>query len=242
MAQNKTKFSILAPRSKYGNVMAAIFKKIVKDRDGIFVTSEFYKPTTKSLSRAVNRVVNAFVIDPKIEINNDTVIEEKQREYAEVIMIPESGNILNKIIETIQKQNTNEREFQILGSSNWDDISTLKNYNLNGSWFAAPDNEKFQKFEKQYYRYHGKFPPRIASIAYDLVLALSIIIEENHGQIVNAQDLINYEDKPQNGFRGIDGLFRFLPNGLVQRNLAVLEVDNGRFRTLEDAGDRFLRY
>lgn len=242
MKQNKTRFSILAPRNKYGNVMASVFKKIVKDRDGTFITSEFYAPNTKSLNRTVNRVVNAFVIDPEIKINNDTVIEEEQREYAEVIMIPESGKILSKIIETIQEQNTNEREFQILGSSNWDDISTLKDSRLNGSWFAAPDNDKFRNFEKEYYRYHEKFPPRIASIAYDLVSALSTIIEENRGKTINATDLINYEDEPQNGFKGIDGLFRFLPNGLVQRNLAILEVDNGRFRTLEDADDRFLKY
>ena len=28
-----------------------------------------------------------------------------------------------------------------------------------------------------------------------------------------------------NGFTGVDGLFRFTPNGLVQRGLAVLEVE-----------------
>lgn len=242
MKQNKTRFSILAPRTKYGNVMAAIFKKIVKDRDGTFITSEFYKPSQKSLNRAVNRVVNAFVIDPEIEINNDTIIEEEQREYAEVLMIPESGKILSKIIETIKKQNTNERELQILGSSNWDDISTLNDYRLSGSWFSAPENDKFREFEKSYYKHHEKFPPRIASISYDLILALSIIIEENNGKKITSHDLINYEDSPRNGFKGIDGLFRFLPNGLIQRNLAILEVDNGKFRTLEEAEDRFLKY
>ena len=242
LKQNKTKFSILAPRNKYGNAMAAIFKKIVKDRGATFITSEFYRPTSRSLNRTVNRVINAFVIDPEIEINNDTVIEEEQREYAEVIMIPESGKILSKIIETIKEQNTNEREFQILGSSNWDDISTLNDYRLSGSWFSAPENDKFRDFEKQYYKHHEKFPPRIASISYDLILALSIIIEDNRGKPINAQHLINYEDEPRNGFKGIDGLFRFLPNGLVQRNLAILEVDNGKFRTLQEADDKFLKY
>ena len=232
MKQDKTKFSILAPRTQYGNVMAAMFRKVVKDRDGVFITSEFYTPNAKSLNRAVNRVINAFVIDPEIEINNDTVIEEEQREYAEVIMIPESGKVLSKIVETIKKQNTKERDFQLLGSSNWDDISTLNDYRLSGSWFSAPENDKFREFEKKFYKYHDKFPPRIASIAYDLTLALSVIIEENNGKTVNSQDLVNYEDHPRNGFKGIDG----------QRNLAILEVDNGKFRTLEEADDRFLRY
>ena len=38
------------------------------------------------------------------------------------------------------------------------------------------------------------------------------------------------------------GGFRFLPNGLVQRNLAVLQVGSGEFVTIDKPAEKFLKY
>jgi len=239
MQQNYQRFAIIAPRNQYGNAITTLYKKIIKDRDGKFITGEFYRNSNYNIDRVVNRVINSFTIDEEIEINNDTVIEEEQRQYAQVIMIPESGKILDQIIASIKKQNINEREFKIIGTSAWDNIATINNPEIFGAWFVAPKNNKFRYFEKNYYKNFGKFPPRIASISYDLVGALGQIIR-NKGTITSpsASDITNFKE----GFEGIDGLFRFLPNGIVQRNLAVLEVSDDGFKTIQDPEDEFLNY
>ena len=90
-------------------------------------------------------------------------------------MIPESGKTLSKIVASIKKQNVDEREFQIVGTSGWDDISTMNDFNLLGAWFVAPENEKFREFERSYYRSFNKFPPRISSIVYDSVAAVAAV-------------------------------------------------------------------
>ena len=42
-----------------------------------------------------------------------------------------------------------------------------------------------------------------------------------------------------NGYAGVDGIFRFRPDGLVQRGLAVLEVHRGAGTVVDPAPQTF---
>ena len=157
-------------------------------------------------------------------------------------MVPESGKILSKLVYFINGQNINERDFQIIGTSGWDDISTLGDEALKGAWFPAPDNHKFSLFQQKYYKTYNQYPLRISSISYDILAAIAKMIDTKKGKVPTISDLTNYSSSSQNGFDGIDGLFRFLPNGIIQRNLAVLEVEDNYFKTIEPATSKFLKY
>lgn len=247
MSRGKFTFSIIAPSNQYGKAMSDIFKQIVRDRDGKFVTSEFYNTNGRDLDKVVANAINAFVIPARLtegrnKLKKDTVLLESDRTYSQVIMIPESGKALSKIVASINKQNSEERNFQIVGTSNWDDVSTFNDRNIFGAWFAAPEGEKFREFEKRFYQTFDKFPPRITSISYDAMKAIVKLVELKQEQVPTVEDFVNYRNLATNGFEGIDGIFRFLPNGLVQRNLAVLQVANGRFDVIEKPNDKFLNY
>ncbi len=242
LSQGKNSFSIISPKNQYGTAVTALFKRVVKGRDGVFVTSEFYDQNGKDLDRIVNHTINAFVISKNSKKTKKDVIAESDRTYSKIIMIPESGKILSKIVAEIKAQNVDERDFQIVGTNQWDDNSTFSDYNLIGGWFASPENEKFRDFEKNYYKNYNKFPPRIASISYDMVAAVSKLIDLKQGQTPTIKDFTGANLSPNNGFVGIDGAFRFIPNGLVQRNLAVLRVGNSRFETIEKPTEKFLQY
>lgn len=157
-------------------------------------------------------------------------------------MIPESGEVLAKIAALLKDKNLDERDFQLVGTNQWADTSTSNNPNLLGGWFAAPENEKFYNFERTYFQIYNKFPPRISSIVHDSVAAISKLVDLKKGQTPSVPDFTAYSAIPTNGFEGIDGIFRFLPNGLVQRNLAVLKVTNGGFETIEKPAERLLKY
>jgi ABC-type branched-subunit amino acid transport system substrate-binding protein len=245
--RGKFSFAIIAPKNYYGSTVTSILKRIVKDRDGSFITSEFYETNGRDIDRAVAHVINSFSIPSALtegrnKAKKDAVISEFDRNYPQVIMIPESGRLLSKIVESIKKQNVEEREFQIIGTSQWDDISTLNDRNLVGAWFAGPENNKFRNLEKAYYQTYGKFPPRISSIVYDMITAISEVVDQAKGRVPTIKDFTGYTNPPKNGFEGIDGLFRFIPNGIVQRNLAVLEVESGNFNTIQKPVDQFLQY
>ena len=42
-----------------------------------------------------------------------------------------------------------------------------------------------------------------------------------------------------NGFAGVDGIFRFLPNGTIQRGLAIIEVTGTGFSVVRGAPRSF---
>lgn len=247
MDRGKFSFAVIAPNNQYGKTITDLFKKIVRNRDGNFITSEFYDSNSKDLDRVVERVINSFSVPSRLtagknKLKKDAVINESDHIYPQVILIPESGKILSKIVASIKKQNIDERDFQIVGTNQWDDVSTLNDSNLIGAWFASPENEKFRNFEKAFYQTYSRFPPRISSIAYDTVAVVAELVDRKKGKTPMIEDFTNYNNPPKNGFEGIDGLFRFLPNGLVQRNLAVLGVGSGRFETLEKPVEQFLKY
>ena len=60
---------------------------------------------------------------------------------------------------------------------------------------------------------------RTATLAYDAVALVAALVKTQGKQRFSAEVLTN-----PSGFTGIDGLFRFRPDGTNQRGLAVLRV------------------
>ena len=67
-------------------------------------------------------------------------------------------------------------------------------------------------------------PPRIASLAYDSMAPGGVYRAQRPVRETPTRSIRDVLLQP-NGFIGIDGGFRFLPNGLSERNLAVLAVN-----------------
>jgi len=249
ISQGKLNFAIIAPSNQYGKTITELFKRFVRAKQANFITSEFYDNSFKDLDRVVERTINAFVIPENLKKNkNDKniVINDYDRIYPQVILIPESGKTASKIIASIKKQNTQERPYQILGTSQWDDKSVYDS-NLIDTWFPAPENEKFSNLENFYYKKFDKFPPRIASIAYDMVALIAEIANQKQGQTPAFKDFVEFKNGNINGYQGVDGTFRFLPNGLVQRNLSILKISvtnqaGNWFETIEKGNDSFIDY
>jgi len=244
----KTNFAIIAPSSQYGRTIASLFSRVVRDRDGNVITSQYYDASGSNIEKTVERAINSFSVPSDLMRNKgkfkkDVTLGNNDRIYPQVIFVPESGRMISKIAAAIKRLNKDERDFQIVGTSQLDDVKVMNDANLFGAWFPAPDNNRFRNFERGYYNNFGKFPPRISSLAYDLT-AVSIELANLSGRLNSPKinDFINYKNPPINGFDGIDGTFRFLPNGLAQRNLAVLQVGNGKFDTIDLPAGSFLKY
>lgn len=242
MDRGKFNFAIIAPSNQYGKIATEYLKKFVRARDGNFITSEFYENNNRDLDRASERVVNSFGVPSKSKNRDTTYLSDYDRIYPQVILIPEAGKQLSKVVNSLAKFNKDERDFQLIGTSQWDDSSTLNDINLLGSWFPAPEDDRFRIFERNYYNFFKKFPPRISSIAYDAVSAIAKISQNKNNSKITFADFVEFSSDNKNGFDGIDGVFRFLPNGAVQRNLAVLQVGNGKFETLDSSIRKFLKY
>jgi ABC-type branched-subunit amino acid transport system substrate-binding protein len=77
----------------------------------------------------------------------------------------------------------------------------------------------FRNFSARYRTRYGQDPVRTASLAYDAVALVAALVKTQGGQRFSEEVLTN-----SSGFTGIDGLFRFRPDGTNQRGLAVMRV------------------
>ena len=123
---------------------------------------------------------------------------------------------------------------QLLGTGLWDDPRIFADKSLDGGWYAAPELIGFRNFSGRYRARYGQDPVRTATLAYDAVALVAALVKTQGAQRFSEQVLTN-----SSGFAGIDGVFRFRPNGTNERGLAVLRVAPGGGQVVSPAPKSF---
>jgi hypothetical protein len=127
---------------------------------------------------------------------------------------------------------------QFLGTAFWADARLGSEVTLQGGWFAAPPPALWDEFKKRYEAVYGKEPVRIASLTYDAT-ALAAVLSRNAATTGQAPDFSSLAITQPSGFAGMDGIFRFLPTGEIQRGLAVLQMTKAGLEVLDPAPQSF---
>jgi ABC-type branched-subunit amino acid transport system substrate-binding protein len=130
---------------------------------------------------------------------------------------------------------------QFLGLQRWDvSAEALTLPALQGGAFAAPDPGLLAAFEGRYANTYGEAPTAVAGYAYDAVAAVGALIAEARG--AGGSPFSAARMTQPAGFAGVNGPFRFLSNGMNQRNLAIIEVRNGQAVVTERAPRSFTAF
>lgn len=110
---------------------------------------------------------------------------------------------------------------RILGPDLWASERQLGRVaRLRGALYAAPSDTRFQQFAARYRGRFGQVPPRLASLGYDSVLlTVRAARQWAPGRRFPLQSLRDDE-----GFLGVDGVFRFTRGGVAERGLEVRQV------------------
>jgi ABC-type branched-subunit amino acid transport system substrate-binding protein len=195
----KRSFAALLPENAYGNVVEAAFKQAVPRRGGRVVAFEKYGADRSTAVRNVAQTLNT----------------------ADALFIADDGDSVVAIADAMAAAGANLHNVQLLGTGLWDNPHVFANANLQGGLYAAPDPAGFRNFSGRYRGKYGSDPVRTATLAYDSV-ALIAALARNQGTRFSADVLTN-----TSGFSGIDGLFRFRPDGTNERGLAVMRVGSG---------------
>lgn len=138
----------------------------------------------------------------------------------QAVLLPEGGTLLRSLAPLLPYFDVDPREVKFLGTGLWDDADLGKEPSLVGGWYAAPSPAMRTAFSERYEAAFGKQPPRIASLSFDAVALTSALARLPREQRFSPVTLGN-----PNGFAGIDGIFRFLPDGSAERGLAVVQVN-----------------
>lgn len=205
------RFAAMLPQSEYGQRVRNQFGQAVIARGAELAATESYTPTTDGMLAPAERLA-------------------KLKDTYDVVLLPAGGTELQGLAPLLPYYDVDPRQVKFIGTGLWDDPSVLREPSLVGGWFAAPPPETRKAFQDRYERVFGSKPHRISSLAYD---AMSLSIALSGGQ--PGQRYTVSELTAEDGFAGIDGVFRFTQEGLNERGLAVMEVRPGGFVVVSPA-------
>jgi branched-chain amino acid transport system substrate-binding protein len=208
-AQGKKSFAALIPDNDYGHVAEAEFQQYAARRGLRVMGMETYQPQT--LDVAVRKIAT---------LGDDI----------DTLFIPEQADAMPAMAQALTAAGLSSKRVQILGTGLWNDTRVLSLPALQGAWFAAPDNSGFTAFAARYRARFNSDPTRIATLGYDAA-ALAVALARRPGTDHFSQGVLTNRA----GFNGVDGVFRFLPNGLNARALAILQINNGTTAQLSPA-------
>ncbi|MFK7944147.1 MAG: penicillin-binding protein activator [Paracoccaceae bacterium] len=153
---------------------------------------------------------------------------------ARAVLIAESGQALKFVGGLMQQNGVSGRNVKFLGLGEWNSRATLEAKQIKGGWFAAPDPRALRAFVDKYKANYGSVPPSLAVLSYDAVkIAGQLLAEARAGG--NRDPFSTAALTRGGGFNGAVGPISFNPNGIGTRGMAVLEVGNGRFTTIDPA-------
>src|SRR5207248_2618709 len=210
------RFAVLAPNTEYGRVMTDALRETA-GQGGTIVKTETFDPRSGDAGPAVQRLTgNA---PPAGAPGAAPAPLPAAGVGFDALLLPEGGEQLKQIARRLQQSGIGAPQVHLLGSGLWDDPSIAGEPALVGGWFAASPPELRREFESRFQATYGHAPPRLASLAFDAAALASVLAKAGGNPPFSHDAILN-----PSGFTGVDGLFRFTPQGLVQRGLAVLEV------------------
>jgi len=241
--QGAQRFALLAPQDAYGDAVAGAFNAAVTDAGGVVVQSEFYNPQQNDFSEPVKRIAH-FDRRRQALLEQRKALRDRGGEVAELalkrlknletlgdvpfdaLLLADGGKRLIAVAALLPFFDIDPKKVKILGTGQWDEDGLGVEPALVGGWFAAPDPGVRQAFSDKYLSVYGNRPHRLATLAYDatalaVVLGVRTMSQEQPQQVTPYSDAVLAQS---GGFAGRDGLFRFLPSGVAERGLAVLQV------------------
>ena len=209
------RFALLAPKGSYGSRAAAAYSAAVKAVGGTLVTSQSYDRSNSSIVSAATRL--------------------RTRGGYDAVLIADSGKYA--ALAAPQLKTAGAAAPRILGTELWSgELVLSRTPALRGAWFAALSDARFGRFAQSYKSRFGAAPYRLSTLGYDSVLlAVRIARDWRYGAPFPTARITE-----RDGFLGLDGPFRFAPNGLGERALEVREARAGGITIVSAAPEKFV--
>ena len=204
------RFGALVPTGLYGQRAAQAMVGSVRASGGVLLGIESYNRNPLA-ARGAAAVLN------------------RRGDY-DAVLIGDSGGTVAMLAPSVEAGPT------LLGTELWaNDRSLGRVPRLRGALFAAPPEARFQQLVTRYRARYGRVPYRLGSLGYDaLLLTARAAREWPIGRPFPERLLADRE-----GFAGVDGIFRFGRNGVVERALEVRQVTAAGTAVVAPAGARF---
>ncbi|MCX7361255.1 MAG: penicillin-binding protein activator [Alphaproteobacteria bacterium] len=217
VAQGIRRFAVFAPQTAYGEQMARTLESHVAVRGGAVVAAEMFDESP-DLSPSARRLA----------------AEAKVGEGKLAVLVPVAPPRLSAVLGALAAAGIDSRSVQFIGTGVWDSQGIGNETMLRGAWYAAPDPSKRADFERRFISTYNRPPHRLATLAYDAVALAGQLARLKQNGDFSAEAITS-----SNGWSGVDGVFRFLPDGRTDRALAVIEIQGERNTVISPAPSNF---
>jgi ABC-type branched-subunit amino acid transport system substrate-binding protein len=209
-AKGVSRFAALVPRGTYGERSGNALLRAVESAGGTVVSMQNFDRAPGSIAAAVRKL--------------------QQSSSYDALLIADGGRVAIQAAPIVRKNGG--AAARILGTELWNtDPAIASEPALRGAWFASVSDALYQQLATKYRSRFGQAPYRLSSLGYDAVL-LTIRIAQDWkvGQVFPVRRL-----RDDGGFAGIDGAFRFGPNGVAERALEVNQINPGSISVVDAA-------
>jgi branched-chain amino acid transport system substrate-binding protein len=210
------RFAVFAPRTPYGSLATDALQQAVIANQSTLDYQGDYEPNLNALNDAAKRFAN------------------KGHQY-DAILLPDGGARVKNLAPLLAYYDVDPDKIHFLGTGLWDDPTLGTESTLVNGWYAAPAPEQRADFDRRFRDAEGHAPPRLATLAYDATALAAVLAKNPAGPDFSANALTN-----PSGFVGLDGVFRLNADGLIERQLAVLEVHRDGPKVIDPAPQSFI--
>jgi branched-chain amino acid transport system substrate-binding protein len=228
-SQNIQRVGVLTPNTNYGRTVGNLFETLAP-RNGITTTSAMsFQPRSGNLAPTI-RAFTRYEERKAAGMLGQTPFD--------AVLMPTGGEDARSIANLISHNNLPPRRIKRLGTGLLDDPALATEVNLDGAWFAAPSPTTRRNFENRYRETFAQKPPRLSTLAYDATALAATLARQ--GFKTGDRDIYSRKNLTNpNGFFGIDGIFRFRPDGTAERGLAILSFKNGEIVVIDETPKTF---
>ena len=215
------KIGLLSPDTPYGGI---VYRTVQNTAAGYGVNVATVQPISPNFAQAAEtgkRFAEFYGANPDVQ----------------GVLIATNGKALQGIAAYLAYNDVLPSKVQYMGLGIWDDAETFREATLRGGWFPGLDPSLKAEFESRYSAAYGGKPPAVAALAYDGVAIAGALLGRAKSTGQPPFTIQNIESPT--GFRGMSGLFRFLPNGQNQRLLSILKVGRRQFEMVDPAPATF---
>ena len=222
VSQGRTSIAVIAPNTPFGQASVAGAQEVA----------------------GANVVATVLYDTDKVDLSSEV---KSIGTGAQAILVPDTAKRMLGLAPLLAYHGNDPNQVKYLGSALWRDPLIGTEPNLLGARFPASSPAAWELFVTRYQQAYGKDPLPIAGLGYDSVaLAATLVKNVRQGLVTETTaaqgqwvGLDRNSITVPTGFAGVDGIFRFLPDGRVERGLAILEVQRGTFPIVQDAPPAF---
>jgi len=232
LAEPRSYMMGFAPEPQIERVVSYAIKHGISRFGAMIPAGPYGLLVRKEFKKAVEKFGGVIVVE---DLRGDVAPIVALKDQIDGLFIPYGGSSLRKIVKRLSEAGLKSEDVQLLGTGLWDAPNIAGNQDLLiDGWYAAPEPELHEHFVDGYVSSFGGQPPRLVTLAYDAT-AMAVVLARN-GLDYNQEDL-----ELKTGFAGVDGLFRLLHNGRIERGLAINKITYDGSEVIDTSPKTFVK-